>query len=187
MTKHSKDELVLQSVYSDLEDFYDTIVLPPPPRKPRGKATVENHVRYLETHLIELLKERTYTSLEDINRDIKEKVAVLNSRKFQNRPYSRLDAFERYDKPCMKPLPHEIFTVCDYKAISKVRSIVLFVTPTSTAISSAVFFGSLISIPNNFSFNNIPTSGIGHESNNEQERLQRLYNTISTNVVDPIK
>jgi len=37
----------LQSAYSDLEDFYDTIILPPPPRKP----TVENHVRYLETHL----------------------------------------------------------------------------------------------------------------------------------------
>lgn len=120
VTKHTKDELVLQSVYSDLEDFYDTIVLPPPPRKPRGKATVENHVRYLETYLIEPLKERTYTSMEEINREIKEKVAVLNSRKFQNRPYSRLDAFERYDKPCMKPLPHEIFTVCDYKAISKV-------------------------------------------------------------------
>ncbi len=28
VTKHSKDELVLQSVYSDLEDFYETIVLP---------------------------------------------------------------------------------------------------------------------------------------------------------------
>ena len=84
VTKHTKDELVLQSVYSDLEDFYDTIVLPPPPRKPRGKATVENHVRYLETHLIEPLKERTYTSLEEINREIKEKVAVLNSRKFQS-------------------------------------------------------------------------------------------------------
>lgn len=53
VTKHTKDELILQSAYSDLEDFYDTIVLPPPPRKPKGKPTVENHVRYLE-----LLKSR---------------------------------------------------------------------------------------------------------------------------------
>lgn len=45
-----KDDLVLQSTFSDLEDFYDTIVLPPPARKPNGKPTVENHVRYLETH-----------------------------------------------------------------------------------------------------------------------------------------
>ena len=45
-----KYDLVLQSTFSDLEDFYDTIVLPPPARKPNGKPTVENHVRYLETH-----------------------------------------------------------------------------------------------------------------------------------------
>ena len=38
ISKHSKDELVLNSVFSDLEDFYDTVVLPPPPRKPKGTA-----------------------------------------------------------------------------------------------------------------------------------------------------
>ena len=32
VTKHTKDELVLQSAFSDLESFYDTIILPPPPR-----------------------------------------------------------------------------------------------------------------------------------------------------------
>jgi transposase len=47
ITKHTKDELVLQSAFSDLEDFYDAIILPPPAYKPRGKATVENHVKYL--------------------------------------------------------------------------------------------------------------------------------------------
>ncbi|MGO5048724.1 hypothetical protein [Dysosmobacter sp. Sow4_B12] len=57
ISKHSKDEFVLSSVFSDLEDFYDTVVLPSPPRKPKGKPTVENHVRYLEPHLIEKQKE----------------------------------------------------------------------------------------------------------------------------------
>ena len=58
VTMHSKDELVLQSAFSDLETFYDTVILPPPPRKPKGKPTVENHVRFLETHLVEELKEK---------------------------------------------------------------------------------------------------------------------------------
>lgn len=93
VTKHTKDELILQSAYSDLEDFYDTIVLPPPPRKLKGKPTVENHVRYLETHLVEKLKEKIYTSLEELNADIQKIVEVLNSRKFQNKNYSRADAF----------------------------------------------------------------------------------------------
>lgn len=118
--KHSKDELVLQTAFSDLEDFYDTIVLPPPPRKPKGKPTVENHVRYLETHLVEKLKEKTYTSLEELNREAKRIVATLNSRNYQNKSFSRKDAFMKYDKPCLKPLPGGRFTVCDYKAVPRV-------------------------------------------------------------------
>ena len=113
VTKHTKDDLVLQSTFSDLEDFYDTIVLPPPARKPKGKPTVENHVRYFETHLIEKLKEKIYTSFEDLNADIKKIVAVLNARPFQNQAFSRQEMFIKYDKPCMKPLPGE--PIIDYK------------------------------------------------------------------------
>ena len=118
--KHTKDELILQSAYSDLEDFYNTIVLPPPARKPKGKATVENHVRYLETHLVEKLRENTYTSLGELNAAIRKRVAVLNSRKFQNKSFSRIDAFLKYDKPCLKPLPGGTYTVCDYKTVTHI-------------------------------------------------------------------
>lgn len=118
--KHSKDELILQSAYSDLEDFYDTIVLPPPPRKPKGKATVENHVKYLETHLVEKLKEKVYTSLEEINVETKKIVATLNSRRMQNKKYSRQDMFDKYDRTCLKPLPGGSFTLCDYKTITRI-------------------------------------------------------------------
>lgn len=120
VTKHTKDDLILQSSFSDLEDFYGTIMLPPPARKPKGKATVENHVRYLETHLVEKLKENSYTSLENINDDIKKIVATLNTRTFQNKSFSRQDAYEKYDKPCMNPLPGGCYTTCDYKAVLKV-------------------------------------------------------------------
>ena len=112
--------MILQSTFSDLEDFYDTIVLPPPARKPKGKSTVENHVKFLETHLVEKLKENIYTSFEDLNAGIKKIVAALNSRKFQNKSFSRKDAFEKYDKPCMKPLPGGSYMICDYKAVLKV-------------------------------------------------------------------
>ena len=118
--KHSKDELILQSSYADLEDFYDVVVLPPPPRKPKGKPTVENHVRYLETHLVEKLKEKIFTSLEDLNAEIQKILAVLNSRRFQGKDFSRFDAFLKYDKPCMKPLPGGRYTVCDYKSVLRV-------------------------------------------------------------------
>jgi len=67
--KHTKDELIINSAYKDLENFYDVIVLPPPSRKPTGKASVEKYVQYLETHLLEDLKEKVYYSIDDINED----------------------------------------------------------------------------------------------------------------------
>ena len=81
---------------------------------------MENHVRYLETHLVEKLKEKIFTSLEDLNAEIQKIVAVLNSRRFQGKDFSRFDAFLKYDKPCMKPLPGGRYTVCDYKSVLRV-------------------------------------------------------------------
>ena len=120
VTKHTKDELVLNSAYQDLENFYDVVVLPPPARKPTGKATVEGGVRWLETHLLEDLKDKVYYSLDDINRDVHLIVAGLNDRKMQKQSFSRKDAFERYDRPQMRSLDNGSFALCEYKYFSKV-------------------------------------------------------------------
>lgn len=117
--KHSRDELILQPAFSDLESFYDTIVLPPPPRKP----TVENHVRFLEIHLVEKLRENTYTSREALNVAVKRIVADINTRPFQKKSdirETRMNGFEKYDKPRMNKLPGENYTLCDYKYFLKV-------------------------------------------------------------------
>lgn len=118
VTKHTKDELVLNSAFSDLEDFYDTVVLPPPARKPKGKPTVENHVRFLETHLVERLKGKIFTSLESLNSEVKEIIAAVNQDSFRKSGdirRTRAYAFETFDKPQMRPLPGGNFTVCDYR------------------------------------------------------------------------
>lgn len=115
VTKHTKDELILNTAYQDLENFYEVVVLPPPPRKPTGKATVEKHVQYLETHLLEDLKEKIYFHIEDINRDIKTKIAEINNRIVKNTGLSRMEAYLRYDKPQMKPLAGGSFSLCEYK------------------------------------------------------------------------
>lgn len=118
--KHTNDELVLRTAFDDLESFYDTIVLPPPYRKPRGKAAVENHVRTVETHVLEKLKEKTYYTFDAINEDVRKIVEVLNARKKKDEKVSRNELFDKYDKPNMKPLSPGMFTTCEYKYFSKV-------------------------------------------------------------------
>lgn len=89
----------------------------------KEKPSVENHVRFLETHLVEELKKNTYTSLEALNAATKKIVADINQRRFQKRSdirESRSIGFEKYDKPRMKKLPGENYTLCDYKYFLRV-------------------------------------------------------------------
>ena len=122
ITKHTKDELLVNSAYQDLERFYDVVVLPPPARKPKGKPTVEKGVQGLETHLLEEVKERIFYSVEDLNREVRRIVNELNSRKKTGEPYSRQEAFASFDKPKMRPLSNGSFCPCEYRYFGKVPS-----------------------------------------------------------------
>lgn len=80
-------------------------------------------MRFLETHLVEELKKNTYTSLDALNAATQKIVADINQRHFQKRSdirESRMIGFEKYDKPRMKKLPGENYTLCDYKYFLRV-------------------------------------------------------------------
>ena len=96
------------------------VILPPPARKPKGKATVEKGVQWLETHLLEELKERIYYTMEELNRNVRRIVDNLNDRKIQGQSFSRREAFEFYDKSKMRPLNSGHFTPCEYRYFGKV-------------------------------------------------------------------
>ena len=120
VTRHTKDELLINSTYQDLESFYDVIVLPHPPYKPKGKPTVEKYVQYLETWLLEKLKKHTYFSFAAANEAVKEIIAGINEEIPKGWEYSRKEMFERYDKPQMKALSDGSFTLCDYVSFNRV-------------------------------------------------------------------
>ena len=120
VTKHTKDELLINSSYQDLENFYDVVILPPPSRKPKGKATVEKYVNYLETWLLERLKEHVYPDLKAVNRYIKEIIAAINAEIPRGWKLSRMEAFLQYDRPQMKPLTDGSFSLCDYKTFRRI-------------------------------------------------------------------
>ena len=120
VTRHTKDELILNSAYQDLESFYDVVILPPPPRKPKGKPTVERYVQYLETELLERLKENIYSDFEEANRATKEIVASINNEIPDGWDLTHNEAFENYDLPQMKTLSDGSFSLCEYVAFSSV-------------------------------------------------------------------
>jgi transposase len=118
--KHTRDELIVNASFQDIENFYDVIILPPPARKPKGKPTVEKYVQYLETWLLEKLKENIYPNLEAINRKTKEIIEAINAEIPSGWQYSRMETFQRYDKPQMKTLSDGSFILCDYKTFQRI-------------------------------------------------------------------
>ncbi len=120
ITKHTKDELIINSVYQDLENFYDLIILPHPPVKPTGKATAERYVRFVETRMIPELSKDIYPSFEALNNRIIELNDRYNLENNSSTKISKKETFENYDKPEMKPLPKTSFSLFDYRFISKV-------------------------------------------------------------------
>ena len=118
--KNTKDELILNKVYEDIQEFYGTVIVPTPYRKPRGKASVENTVRWLETHLLERLKGYLFDNFVDLNEKIMEIIEELNSGEYDNKSGkakekgSRNEMFEKYDKPTLKALPQESMKAYKY-------------------------------------------------------------------------
>lgn len=120
ITKHSKDELVVNAAYEDLENHYGTIILPPPSRKPKGKPTVERYVQFVETRIIPELKRNIYPSFEALNNKLYELFDKTNNEYSKKLKAIKKETFEAYDKPMMNPLPQVSFSMVDYKYVSKV-------------------------------------------------------------------
>ncbi len=118
ITKHDRDNLILNSLFHDLESFYGVVVVPPPAKKPKGKPTVESAVRFAETHILERIKNREYDSLRDLNEKVREITAKMNDYT-QGRTHTRTELFQMYDKPALRPIPG-VFCYSDYKYVTSI-------------------------------------------------------------------
>ena len=119
VSKHDKDNLILNSLFHDLESFYGVVVVPPPARKPKGKPTVESAVKYAETYIIEKIKGKPYDSLRALNEEIKKITETMNDRT-KGRAHSRTELFQLYDRPALKPVPG-VFCYSDYNYVTSIR------------------------------------------------------------------
>ena len=106
--------------YRELARHYGIAIIPARIIKPRDKASVESSVGWLETWLLEWLKDKIYYSFDALNHEIRERVVELAKRKFKHREGSRESVFLALDKPCLRPLPKEHFESFVTKTVNRV-------------------------------------------------------------------
>lgn len=91
--------------YQDFAEYHDIAILPTRTKAPRDKGKVERAVQEVERWIIAPLRNRTFTSIGEINEAIKPLLAELNAKRMRDYGESRRELFERLDKPALKPLP----------------------------------------------------------------------------------
>ena len=89
-------------------------VIPARVRAPRDKGQVEGSVGWIETWILEWLRDQRFESFAELNGAIKGRMAILVKRPFQKRAGSRESVFLALDKPALRPLPLNSYEYAHY-------------------------------------------------------------------------
>lgn len=107
VAKACRYEPDINPTYADMATHYGMAVIPARPRKPKDKAKVESGVQIVEREILAPLRDRTFFSLGELNRAMRELLEKVNHRPFQKLEGSRTELFEKLDRPVLKALPKE--------------------------------------------------------------------------------
>jgi transposase len=105
----------INPTYADLASHYGVAVLPARPRHPRDKAKVEAGVLIAKRWILAALRHRTFYSLEEMNKAIRELLEQLNARLLRKMKKSRRQLFDELDHPAAKTLVGEPYQLADWK------------------------------------------------------------------------
>ena len=107
---------VINYTYSRLAQHYDCLVVPTRPRKPKDKAPVEVGVRFAQRWILARLRNRIFTSIDELNAAIAELLARMNDKPMRaHGGKSRNQLFEEVDRPALRALPELPFVYSDWK------------------------------------------------------------------------
>jgi transposase len=115
VTRAHRYEPILNASYAELAAHYGCAIIPARPYKPRDKAKVESGVLVAERWIAAALRNRTFFSLAEANRAIRERLAWLNARPFKKLPGSRASLFAELDRPALRPLPATPYEYATWK------------------------------------------------------------------------
>jgi len=113
--KADKYEPDINKDLMDMGNHYGLAVMPARSRKPKDKAWVERMVGIVYTRIFAPLRNRIFTSLNDLNDAVAELLEAHNNLSFQKRPESRRELFIRDELKCMQALPTQRYELKEYQ------------------------------------------------------------------------
>ena len=115
-------EVVVTKSYRQLAEHYQTAIVPARSNRPRDKAHVERMVQAVESRIIGYLASETWTSFEDLNDAVAERLLDLNERLRRVNGTTRRETFDAEEAAMLQPLPDHPFESVEYKQLKVGRN-----------------------------------------------------------------
>jgi transposase len=107
----------LNRTYQDWATHNGVAIVPARPRHARDKAKVEQGVLLTQRWVVAVLRKRQFFSLGQLNESIRELIDKLNRRPFRKLPGTRVEWYEKLDRPALAPLPAQPYLFAQWKKI----------------------------------------------------------------------
>lgn len=115
VTRASKYEPEINRSFKDFARHYNCVINPARSYAPQDKALVENAVHLVYQRIYYPIREMTFFSLADLNREIKRLLDPYNNLLFQRKEASRKELFQSVERSYLKPLPSTPYELKDYR------------------------------------------------------------------------
>lgn len=122
VNRASKYEPDINRSFKDFARHYNCVINPTRSYSPQDKALVENAVQLVYQRIYYPMREMTFFSLGDINKEIKHLLDSYNNLLFQRKEGSRKELFQSIERSYLKPLPSTPYELKDYRR-AKVQKI----------------------------------------------------------------
>lgn len=117
VTKAHRYDPDINPAYQRLAHHYNVAVVPARVRHPKDKAIVERSIQIFQKWFYFRVRNRTFTSLIELNKVLHEHLILFNSKKHRILGRSRAEAFNDEKKELM-PLPEAEFIVRTHKRVT---------------------------------------------------------------------
>ena len=107
----------INPTYQEFAAHYGVAVIPARVRRPKDKAKAEAGVLVVERWILAALRNRTFFSLAELNRAIRQLLQRLNTRPFKKLPGCRQELFTTLDQPALRALPVTPYTYAEWKKV----------------------------------------------------------------------
>lgn len=115
VNKADRYEPLLNETYRECASHCGSCVIPARAGKAKDKAKVEVSVQIAQRWILARLRNRVFTSIQEMNEAIWERLEILNNRKMRHVNKSRREIFDEIEKPVLKALPAERYVFAEWK------------------------------------------------------------------------